>query len=149
MENQKVFNRGFVVLGAILIQLALGAIYAWSVFTPTLKAEGWSSENTQWVFAVGLASFALFMVIAGKKLNTWGPRTLAWTGGIILGIGYLLAGIIGGTSFIALLILIGLVGGAGIGFAYVVPIAVGMRWFPGVLAGGRRGLLRPFHEPFG
>lgn len=130
MENQKVFNRGFVVLGAILIQLALGAIYAWSVFTPTLKAEGWSSENTQWVFAVGLASFALFMVIAGKKLNTWGPRTLAWTGGIILGIGYLLAGIIGGTSFIALLILIGLVGGAGIGFAYVVPIAVGMRWFP-------------------
>ncbi|MBT3385444.1 MAG: OFA family MFS transporter [Prolixibacteraceae bacterium] len=130
MENQKVFNRGFVVLGAILIQLALGAIYAWSVFTPTLKAEGWSSENTQWVFAVGLASFALFMVFAGKKLTTWGPRTLAWTGGIILGIGYLLAGILGGTSFIALLILIGLVGGAGIGFAYVVPIAVGMRWFP-------------------
>jgi len=130
MENQKVFNRGFVVLGAILIQLALGAIYAWSVFTPTLKAEGWSSENTQWVFAVGLASFALFMVFAGKKLNTWGPRTLAWTGGIILGIGYILAGILGGTSFIALLILIGLIGGAGIGFAYVVPIAVGMRWFP-------------------
>lgn len=130
MENQKVFNRGFVVLGAILIQLALGAIYAWSVFTPTLKAEGWSSENTQWVFAVGLASFALFMVLAGKKLTTWGPRTLAWTGGIILGIGYILAGILGGTSFIALLILIGLIGGAGIGFAYVVPIAVGMRWFP-------------------
>lgn len=118
------------MLGAILIQLALGAIYAWSVFTPTLKAEGWSSENTQWVFAVGLASFALFMVFAGKKLNTWGPRTLAWTGGIILGIGYILAGILGGTSFIALLILIGLIGGAGIGFAYVVPIAVGMRWFP-------------------
>ena len=130
MENQKVFNRGFVVLGAILIQLALGAIYAWSVFTPTLKAEGWSSENTQWVFAVGLASFALFMVFAGKKLNSWGPRTLAWAGGIILGIGYLLAGLIGGTNFIALLILIGLIGGMGIGFAYVVPIAVGMRWFP-------------------
>ncbi|MDX1286358.1 MAG: OFA family MFS transporter, partial [Draconibacterium sp.] len=125
-----VFNRGFVVLGAILIQLALGAIYAWSVFTPTLKAEGWSSENTQWVFAVGLASFALFMVFAGKKLNSWGPRTLAWAGGIILGIGYLLAGLIGGTNFIALLILIGLIGGMGIGFAYVVPIAVGMRWFP-------------------
>jgi OFA family oxalate/formate antiporter-like MFS transporter len=130
MENQKVFNRGFVVLGAILIQLALGAIYAWSVFTPSLKNAGWSSENTQWVFAVGLASFALFMVFAGKKLNSWGPRTLSWIGGIILGLGYLLTGIFGGTSFIALLILIGLVGGMGIGFAYVVPIAVGMRWFP-------------------
>jgi OFA family oxalate/formate antiporter-like MFS transporter len=130
MENQKVMNRGLVVLGAILIQLALGAIYAWSVFTPSLVVEGWSKENTQWVFAIGLASFALFMVFAGKKLAVWGPQKLAWLGGIVLGIGYLLAGIIGGTSFWALLILIGLIGGAGIGFAYVVPIAVGMRWFP-------------------
>ena len=130
MENQKTFNRGLVVLGAILIQLALGAIYAWSVFTPKLKVAGWSSENTQWVFAVGLASFALFMVFAGKKLNTWGPRVLSWLGGIILGLGYLLAGLFGGTNFTVLIIFIGLVGGMGIGFAYVVPIAVGMRWFP-------------------
>jgi OFA family oxalate/formate antiporter-like MFS transporter len=130
MDDQKVFNRGFVVLGAILIQLALGAIYAWSVFTPPLKAAGWSSANTQSVFAVGLASFAIFMVFAGKKLTTWGPRTLSWLGGIILGLGYLLAGIFGETNFTALLVFIGLVGGMGIGFAYVVPIAVGMRWFP-------------------
>jgi OFA family oxalate/formate antiporter-like MFS transporter len=130
MENQKVFNRGFVVLGAILIQLALGAIYAWSVFTPSLKMAGWSSENTQWVFAIGLATFALFMVFAGKKLAIWGPQKLTILGGIILGIGYILAGLVGGTSFWALIILIGFVGGAGIGTAYVVPIAVGMRWFP-------------------
>jgi len=119
-----------VVVGAILIQLALGAIYAWSVFTPSLVAEGWSKENTQWVFAIGLASFAISMVFAGKKLNSWGPQKLSWIGGIILGIGYLLAGLIGGAGFWKLLILIGLIGGAGIGFAYVVPIAVGMRWFP-------------------
>ena len=119
-----------MVVGAILIQLALGAIYAWSVFTPSLVAEGWSKENTQWVFAIGLASFALFMVFAGKKLTSWGPQKLSWIGGIVLGLGYLLAGLVGGTSFWLLLILIGLVGGAGIGFAYVVPIAVGMRWFP-------------------
>ncbi len=130
MENLKTFNRGFVVLGAILIQLALGAIYAWSVFTPHLKIAGWSSENTQWVFATGLASFALIMVFAGKKLKTWGPRTLAWLGGIILGAGYILAGIFGEANFNVLLVMIGLIGGAGIGFAYVVPIAVGMRWFP-------------------
>lgn len=119
-----------VVLGAILIQLSLGAIYAWSVFTPSLVDQGWSKVNTQWVFAIGLASFAAFMVFAGKKLTTWGPQKLAWLGGIILGLGYLLAGLIGGASFWALLVLIGLIGGAGIGFAYVVPIAVGMRWFP-------------------
>jgi OFA family oxalate/formate antiporter-like MFS transporter len=51
-------------------------------------------------------------------------------GGVVLGLGYLLAGLIGGTSFASIFILIGIVGGAGIGLAYVVPIAVGMRWFP-------------------
>jgi len=130
MENQKVMNRSLVVVGAILIQLALGAIYAWSVFTPSLVVDGWSKADTQWVFAIGLASFAVFMVFAGKKLNSWGPQRLSMIGGFILGLGYLLAGLIGGTSFWSLLILIGLIGGAGIGFAYVVPIAVGMRWFP-------------------
>ena len=119
-----------VVVGAILIQLALGAIYAWSVFTPSLVLEGWAKSDTQWVFAIGLASFALFMVFAGKKLAVWGPQKLALIGGVILGLGYFFAGLIGGTNFWALLLLIGLVGGAGIGFAYVVPIAVGMRWFP-------------------
>jgi MFS transporter, OFA family, oxalate/formate antiporter len=130
MENQKVMNRSLVVVGAILIQLALGAIYAWSVFTPSLISEGWAKADTQWVFAIGLASFAVFMVIAGKQLKTLGPQKLTILGGLVLGIGYLLAGLFGGTSFVALLLLIGLVGGAGIGLAYVVPIAVGMRWFP-------------------
>lgn len=130
MENQKVMNRGFVVVGAILIQLALGAIYAWSVFTPDLKSAGWSSADTQWVFAIGLASFAVFMVLAGRKLKSWGPKKLAIIGGLVLGLGYALAGLFGGTSFWALVLLIGLVGGAGIGLAYVVPIAVGMQWFP-------------------
>jgi OFA family oxalate/formate antiporter-like MFS transporter len=128
--KEKIMKRGFVILGAILIQLALGAIYAWSVFTPGLYESGWSKLQTQLVFAVGLASFAIFMVFAGKKLKSWGPQKLAIIGGIVLGLGYALSGIFGGTSFTALIILIGLVGGAGIGFAYVVPIAVGMQWFP-------------------
>jgi len=130
MENQKVMNRGLVVVGAVLIQLALGAIYAWSVFTPSLTVEGWTKADTQWVFAIGLASFAVFMVLAGKKMGSWGPQRLTIIGGLILGLGYLLAGLLGGTDFWMLVILIGLIGGAGIGFAYVVPIAVGMRWFP-------------------
>ena len=63
-------------------------------------------------------------------MGTWGPQRLSLIGGIILGLGYILAGLFGGTNFWSLLIFIGLIGGAGIGFAYVVPIAVGMRWFP-------------------
>ncbi len=130
MNNQKSFNRGYVILGAILIQLALGAIYAWSVFTPSLIESGWSKSNTQLVFSVGLVSFAIVMVFAGRKLNVWGPQKLTMIGGTVLGIGYILAGLFGGTSLILLTVLIGLVGGGGIGLAYVVPIAVGMRWFP-------------------
>jgi len=123
-------NRWLVVVGAILIQLCLGAIYAWSVFTPELTEAGWTKEQTQWVFAAGLAFFAIVMVIAGRMLPKVGPRALAMSGGIVLGAGYLLAGLTGGKSFILTLLLVGVVGGSGIGLGYVVPIAVGMRWFP-------------------
>ena len=123
-------NRRFVVLGALLIQLCLGAIYAWSVFTPTLKDSGWSKLDTQIVFSVGLGTFALVMVFAGRRLGTFGPRSLAIAGGLALGAGYAIAGFGSGTNFWIVLLGVGVVGGAGIGMAYVVPIAVGMRWFP-------------------
>ncbi|GKY87580.1 L-lactate MFS transporter [Sinisalibacter aestuarii] len=127
---RSVGNRWFVVLGAVLMQLSLGAIYAWSVFTPPLIEAGWSKMQTQVVFAVGLASFALVMVVAGRLLNSFGPRALAISGGLVLGLGYVLAGLLGATNFWVVVIGVGLIGGAGIGLGYVVPIAVGMRWFP-------------------
>ncbi len=130
MSNEKVMNRWLAVVGAILIQLALGAIYAWSVFTPELTKAGWTKVDTQIVFGLGLAFFAIVMVFAGKKLATWGPQKLSFISGIVLGGGYLLAGLFAGTDFWPVAILIGVVGGSGIGFGYVVPIAVGMRWFP-------------------
>lgn len=123
-------NRNFVILGATLIQLALGAIYAWPVFTPVLRNADWSKTETQIVFAVGLAMFALSMIFAGKKMKSWGPQKLAVIGGIVLGLGYVAAGLFGATDFITLLICIGVIGGIGIGLAYVVPIAVGIQWFP-------------------
>lgn len=129
MRKEKV--QGFmVVVGALLIQMSLGAIYAWNVFTPTLKDAGWSTAQTQWPFTVGLVTFALVMVYAGRNLYRFGPRKLTIVGGLFLGIGYILAGASGGTSFWPVLIGVGVLGGAGIGLGYVVPIAVGMQWFP-------------------
>ncbi|MGI9607221.1 MAG: OFA family MFS transporter [Acidimicrobiales bacterium] len=119
-----------VVIGAVLIQICLGAIYAWSVFTPALKDAGWTNVQTQFVFSTGLATFAIVMVFAGRNLKDFGPRRTAAAGGITLGAGYAFASLGGGTSFWPVLIGVGLIGGAGIGLAYVVPIAVGMRWFP-------------------
>jgi len=130
MAQEKTMNRGLVVVGAILIQLCLGAIYAWSVFTKPLVEAGWTKTETQMVFSAGLALFAIVMVLAGRMMPKVGPRKLAISGGIVLGAGYLLAGLFGGTSFWPVFIFIGIIGGSGIGLAYVVPIAVGMRWFP-------------------
>ncbi|MBN2581074.1 MAG: OFA family MFS transporter [Pirellulales bacterium] len=139
MSDNKMKSRWWVVLGAILIQLCLGAIYAWSVYTPYLTKAPYefSATQTQVIFSVGLATFALVMIFAGRMLTRISPRLIAALGGIVLGIGYILAAFVG-TSFIGLVITIGLLGGAGIGLAYVVPIAVGVKWFPdkkGMLTG--------------
>ena len=133
MAERKVMNRWVVVIGAILIQLSLGAIYAWSVFTPQLAAPdglyAFSAKQTQWIFSAGLATFAVVMVAAGRMQAKVGPRPIAMLGGIVLGAGYILGGFLGKT-FLAQLVCIGFVGGAGIGLAYVVPIAVCVKWFP-------------------
>jgi len=130
MFEKKIMNRNFVVLGAIMIQLCLGAIYAWSVFVPSLKDANWTNTQTQAVFSAGLALFAIVMVIAGRLMPKYGPKKIAMSGGVVLGLGYLLAGLFGGTDFWRIFFFVGIIGGSGIGLAYVVPIAVGMRWFP-------------------
>ncbi|WP_372650120.1 OFA family MFS transporter [Draconibacterium sp.] len=133
MKGLKITNRWTVVVGAILIQLALGAIYAWSVFTALLTDPngdyGFSATQTAWVFSIGLATFAVVMVFAGKWQAKSGPTIVALTGGLVLGAGYILGGTFG-SSFLAQLLFIGVLGGAGIGLAYVVPIVVGVKWFP-------------------
>jgi len=141
MSDQKVMNRWYVVAGAILIQLCLGAIYAWSVFTPKLTAADgiykFSAGQAAWVFSVGLLVFAIATIVSGRIMGRVGPKRIAAIGGIILGMGYILGGFFGGT-FAAQFIFIGVIGGAGIGLAYVVPIAVGVKWFPdkkGMVAG--------------
>lgn len=130
MKNQKVMNRSFVVVGAVLIQLALGNLYAWSVFTTKLVENSWTKTQTQIVFAVGVAVFAIVMVIAGRLMPRYGPRKLTIASAIALGMGYIIAGLLGAENYITTLIFVGIMGGAGIGFGYVVPIAVGMRWYP-------------------
>lgn len=136
MSDQRTMNRWWVVVGAILIQLCLGAIYAWSVFTKKITIPldsgglyGFTASDAAWIFSAGLATFAVVMVAAGRLQAKIGPRPIAVAGGIVLGLGYILGGFLG-KDFISQLICIGFIGGAGIGLAYVVPIAVGVKWFP-------------------
>jgi OFA family oxalate/formate antiporter-like MFS transporter len=132
MTDAKVMNRWLVVVGGILIQLCLGAIYAWSAFTKKLTVAPFefTKTQTQIIFAVGLLSFAVVMaLLAGKWQKKAGPRKVALVGGLVLGAGYILAGF-AGASFAGILIGVGILGGAGIGLAYVCPIAALVKWFP-------------------
>ncbi|MCW4029132.1 MAG: OFA family MFS transporter [Candidatus Bathyarchaeota archaeon] len=134
--SSKVMNRWIIVVGGILIQLALGAIYAWSAFTGPLQGSAaapsefaFSKTETQLIFSVGLLVFAIFTIIGGRLQGKLGPMKVALMGGTLLGLGYILASFVG-ASFIGKLIFLGVVAGAGIGLAYVVPIATAVKWFP-------------------
>jgi len=137
-----VSSRWLVVIGAILIQLSLGAIYAWSVFTrPLMDAPfRFTEAQTQIIFSVALATFAIFTILAGSWQRRAGPTRVVRFGGLILASGYVAAGLVErmlpGHLFAGILLSVGLVGGAGIGLAYVVPIACCVRWFP-----DRKGLV--------
>jgi OFA family oxalate/formate antiporter-like MFS transporter len=132
----KIMNRWIIVVGGILIQLALGAIYAWSAFTTPLQGTlttpsefAFTKTEVQAIFSAGLLVFAVFTIIGGRLQVKYGPMKIASLGGILLGLGYILASF-AGASFIGKLIFIGVISGAGIGLAYVVPIATGVKWFP-------------------
>jgi MFS transporter, OFA family, oxalate/formate antiporter len=142
MSEEKIGNRNLVVIGAIIVQLCLGSIYAWSIFQGALYGTtgmyGWDKLASNLPFAAGLASFAVFMIFAGRWQDRVGPRKVATVGGILLGLGVCLSGLVDILGFgadmfqgtIYLIITYGIIGGAGIGFAYVCPIAALVKWFP-------------------
>jgi OFA family oxalate/formate antiporter-like MFS transporter len=120
----------------VCIQLALGAVYAWSVFRgPLAKQFGWSISEVTLTFTISIFVLGIAAFFGGLWLNRKGPRIVAVTGGALYGLGVFLA------SFSAnklwwLYLSYGLIGGIGLGFAYIVPVAVLVKWFP-----DRRGLI--------
>ena len=81
VSQAKITSRSMVVVAALLIQLCLGAIYAWSVFTPYLKEApfNFSTTQTQAIFSVGLATFAVVMVLAGRWQAKSGLVLYPWS----------------------------------------------------------------------
>ncbi len=132
MTASPTHNRWTVIVGAILVQIILGTVYAFSVFVRPLEAEfGWTRATTQWAFSLALASFAITMIPAGRLQDRIGPRKVATLGGILLGASFLLGALlVRADRPWALYITYGLLGGAGIGFGYVCPIAALVKWYP-------------------
>jgi OFA family oxalate/formate antiporter-like MFS transporter len=129
-------NRWGIALAGVFMQVALGAVYAWSVFrVPLVKQFGWTIPEVTLAFTIAIFSLGFASFFAGLWMNKRGPRVVGMTGGALYGLGVFLA------SFSAyklwwLYLTYGVIGGIGLGFAYIVPVAVLVKWFP-----DRRGLL--------
>lgn len=119
-----------VVIASVLMQLALGGVYAWSAFVPALREDhaltGWQAGL---IFGTSIAAFTLTMVAAGRKLDKVGPRRMSLAGAVFYGAGYFIAGSSDG-EWPALWLGIGVLSGVGIGLGYVCPLTACVRWFP-------------------
>jgi OFA family oxalate/formate antiporter-like MFS transporter len=129
-------NRWVIATAGIFLQIALGAVYAWSVFRiPLAKQFGWSIPEVTLTFTISIFTLGIAAFFGGLWLNRSGPRVVALTGGILYGVGVFLASF-SDRGLGWLYLSYGVIGGIGLGFAYIVPVAVLVKWFP-----DRRGLI--------
>lgn len=123
-------NRWLALTAGCIIQTVLGGIYAWSTFTPYLqKNYGLSMAQCGFIFGTTIFVFTSSMILAGRVLEKRGPRFTAALSALLFLTGYSTASLSGG-SFPLLLTGISGIAGCGIGFGYVCPLSVGMKWFP-------------------
>jgi OFA family oxalate/formate antiporter-like MFS transporter len=128
-------NRWFIAVAGIFMQIALGAVYAWSVFRiPLTKAHGWSIPQVTLVFQVTIFIVGFAAFVGGLWMRRNGPRPVAFTAAVLYGAGTALAGM--ADSLTPLYLTYGLVAGTGLGFGYIIPIATLVKWFP-----DRRGMI--------
>jgi OFA family oxalate/formate antiporter-like MFS transporter len=119
-----------MVAAALVLQLCLGVLYAWSVFrAPLMKQFGWTVKEAGYPLMASFFFFAVGMIVAGRWQDKAGPRKVAIFGGVLLAAGCFLAGAIGQTVG-GMVFAYGILGGLGVGFAYVTPIATCIKWFP-------------------
>jgi OFA family oxalate/formate antiporter-like MFS transporter len=124
-----------IVLGGFLLNMSLGTFYAVSAFLlPIEKEFGWSRAQTSLATTLGFVMISFWFVIGGYLQDRRGPRLVAAIGTVLFSFGFFLAAKT--NSLTMFYVAIGLCVGAGNGFAYVVPMAVGSKWFP-----DKRGLI--------
>ena len=129
-------NRWGIAVAGVFLQIALGAVYAWSVFrVPLAKQFGWSISEVTLTFTISIFVLGVAAFFGGLWLNRKGPRIVALTGGFLYGAGVFLASF-SDHKLWWLYLTYGVIGGIGVGFSYIVPVAVLVKWFP-----DRRGLI--------
>src|SRR6266702_4125204 len=140
-------NKGWNVVSAgLAINLALGVLYAWSIFKGAIKAsiekggEGafsWDIASINDPYAVCCLAFAFSMIVAGKCQDKIGPARTALIGGVLVGAGFTMMGF--SNSYLAWVFGFGVLAGSGFGFGYSAATPPALKWFSskktGLIAG--------------
>jgi len=122
-------NRWWRVIGGLSMNLALGSLYAWSVFIAPLEKEfHWKRADTSTVFTIAVVVFALTFIVAGRLQDKLGPFWISLIGAILVSMGFFLCAFTSSLTY--LFVCFGVIGGLGNGFGYATPIPVMSKWFP-------------------
>lgn len=118
------------VFAAVTMMLALGSIYAWSIFVPRLVADyGFSTGQTQLIFGVFIAVFTVAMVFGRSLLATMGAKRLALLASGLYTVGFLSVPVFG-IHFPVMLLGISIFAGVATGFGYLISITIPVEWYP-------------------
>jgi OFA family oxalate/formate antiporter-like MFS transporter len=142
-ETQATVNHGWrVTMAGLGINLALGVLYSWSIVRGGMVDAdwGWSASEMSLPYSVACLVFCLVMVPAGRMQDKLGPRLVATLGGVLVGVGMLMAGLMG-NSVAGYVIGFGVLAGAGIGFGYASATPPAVKWFPASKTGLIAGLV--------
>lgn len=122
-------ERFTILLGAILMQLSVGAIYSWALFNEAIHDKfGWEFSDIIITYSLIIFVFAFTTIFSGRLLDKFGPRIIGTIGAILYGTGVMLTS--RADSLHELYIYYGIIAGIGVGFVYVCPLTTCIKWFP-------------------
>jgi OFA family oxalate/formate antiporter-like MFS transporter len=127
------------------LNLALGTLYAWSVFGKQFTEAidkggfGWSKTAAAMPYSIAIGVFALMMIPAGRLQDKLGPGIIATIGAILMAAGMIVTSLSTPGNALPAIIGFGILAGTGIGFGYASATPAAVKWFPpekkGLIAG--------------
>ena len=131
------YSRWLAPPAALASHLAIGQVYAFSVFVNPLHAlkavdgSSWSLKEIGYIFSIAIAVLGLSAAIFGKWIESAGPRKVLLLAALCFGTGFLVSAAGVQWHSLALVYLgYGVIGGIGLGFGYIAPVATLIKWFP-------------------